>query len=328
MSNKLNFVELLERLKGEGKALILCHKSPDPDTLGSAFGLKAILEHLGMQARVACADKPISRFAFITGDSDLTFVDDNYDKIIAVDVSTKTQLGDLSYLSERVDLIIDHHQMNTDRFADYYEDFCASCAEIIYLIANALEIIPALGNSFGESIYAGITGDTGGFRFSNTTRRTMEIGGELVRSGIDFAEINRRIFDSKSIGEIRATRLTYDNMKLYSNGSLAIIMVTNKLKDEWNVTDEDISDIVSLVRSIDGVLVAVSIKQNTLDPTKFAISSRSSCDIDVSAVCGLFGGGGHKRASGATIIASRPDEALKKCVVAFKSAIEEYKARF
>lgn len=327
MSKRLSFIELLDSLKGIDNALILCHKNPDPDTLGSAYGLKAILEHFGARVRVACQENPISRFRFITKNEDLTFKDDCYDKIIAVDTASPSQLGELEYLKDRVDLIIDHHQMGTNRFADYYEDFCSACAEIIFLIANALEILPLLGKSFYESVYAGITGDTGGFKFSNTTKRTMEIGAELVKSGIDFAEINRLIFDCKTLGEIKATKFIYENMELYADGALCVIMITSKQKQMNKITDEDISDAVNLIRSINGVLVAVSIKQSGKDEAKYSISSRANCDIDVSEVCALFGGGGHKRAAGATLVASRPEEALKKCIIAFRRAIEEYKER-
>lgn len=324
MNKSLSLGKTLSIIKEPKKTLILCHKNPDPDTLGSAFALKHILKALGSLAHVACGDTPSSKFSFITLEEGLELKNEEYERIIAVDVASPTQLGDLSYLADRVDLIIDHHAMNT-RFADYYEDLGASCAEIIFSIYKALKI--KLPTHFFTCIYAGMSGDTGGFRYSNVTKRTMEYGAEVISSGIDHAEINRIIFDSKTIGEIKAQKLTYDKMELLCGGSLAVIMFTREMKEQNGITDEDISDIVNCIRSIEGVLVAVSIKQGDKDPQKYSISSRANCEIDVSRVCAQLGGGGHVRASGATLISPDPVSAFNKCIPLFEEAVNQYKAR-
>jgi len=322
MINKLSLQQVLEIIKSPASTLVLCHKNPDPDTLGSAFGFKHILEHFGSCVTVACCDKANSKFAFITNGQDIAYKDNPYERIIAVDVASPHQLGDLSFLADKVDLIIDHHGMNT-RFAPYYEDFGASCAEIIFSFYKELNI--TLPKHFFECIYAGMSGDTGGFRYSNVTTRSMEYGAQIIGTGIDHAEINRIIFESKTIGEIKAQRLTFDKMELLCDGALAVIMITNQMKEENGIVDEDISDIVNNIRSIEGVLVAVSVKQGTKDPNKYAISSRANCDIDVSAVCAMLGGGGHTRASGATVIASNPQNALNTCIPLFDKAVNEFK---
>ncbi len=324
MNKALSLSEVLSIAKSPKKTLVLCHKNPDPDTLGSAFALKHILEALGSFAHVACGDTPSSKFSFITLGKDLELNDEEYERIIAVDVASPTQLGDLGYLADRVDLIIDHHAMNT-RFADYYEDLGASCAEIIFSIYKALKI--ELPTHFFTCIYAGMSGDTGGFRYSNVTKRTMEYGAEVISSGIDHAEINRIIFDSKTIGEIKAQKLTYDKMELLCDGSLAVIMFTREMKEQNGITDEDISDIVNCIRSIEGVLVAVSIKQSDKDPQKYSVSSRANCEIDVSRVCAKLGGGGHVRASGATLVSPDPVSAFNECIPLFEEAVNQYKAR-
>ena len=324
MLTKLTFQDVIDTLKRPQKTLILCHKNPDPDTLGSAFGLKHILEYLGSAAHVACGERPSKKFDFITNGNSLELDGEEYERIIAVDVASPMQLGDLSFLVDKVDLIIDHHAMNT-RFAPYYEDLGASCAEIIFSIYKELKI--NLPKNFFECIYAGMTGDTGGFRYSNVTSRSMEYGAEVISHGIDHAEINRIIFDSKTLGEIKAQKLTFEKMELLCDGALAIIMFTNEMKEQSSICDEDISDIVNCIRSIEGVLVAVSIKQGTRDPQKFSISSRANCDIDVSAVCASLGGGGHVRAAGATLVSPDPVSAFNTCVPLFKEAVNQYKAR-
>ena len=312
---KLNLIELQNEIKIPKYTLILCHRNPDPDTLGSAFGLKAILENYGSKAKVACCDKT-TRLAFITKGESLEYCEDNYERIISVDVASPMQLGELSFLADRVDLIIDHHAMNT-RFTDYYEEFCGACCEIIFELARELKILDNLPIHFFESVYAGISGDTGGFKYSNTTERTMLYGAEIITFGIDFAEINRLIFDNKTLGEIKGQELAYKNVKLLCDGTLAIVMFTKAMREENDITDEDIGDIVNCIRSIEGVKVAVSIKQTTNDENKYSISSRSNCDIDVSKACAKIGGGGHVRAAGATLYANSSEEAFAKIVELF-----------
>ena len=324
MNNKLTLKELLDIVREGKSTLVLCHKNPDPDTLGSAFALKHILEYYGSAVCVACCDAPSQKLSFITGGDRLEYKGENYERIIAVDVASPTQLGDLSYLCDKVDLIIDHHGMNT-RFAPYYEDLGASCAEIIFSIYKELSI--TLPKHFFECVYAGMTGDTGGFRYSNVTQRSMEYGAQVIASGIDHAEINRIIFDSKTMGEIKAQKLTFEKMELLCDGALAVIMLTNEIKEQNGICDEDISDIVNSIRSIEGVLVAVSIKQGSRDPQKYSISSRANCDIDVSKVCAMLGGGGHMRASGAMVAAPDPWSAHEACVPLFEKAVNEFKAR-
>lgn len=317
---KLNLIELQNEVKIPKYTLILCHRNPDPDTLGSAFGLKAILEHYGSKAKVACCDKT-TRLAFITKGEDLEYNEDNYERIIAVDVASPMQLGELSFLADRVDLIIDHHAMNT-RFTDYYEEFCGACCEIIFELARELKILDNLPIHFFESVYAGISGDTGGFKYSNTTERTMLYGAEIITFGIDFAEINRLIFDNKTLGEIKGQELAYKNVKLLCDGTLAVVMFTKAMREENEITDEDIGDIVNCIRSIEGVKVAVSIKQTTNDENKYSISSRSNCDIDVSKACAKIGGGGHVRAAGATLYAESPNEAEQTIIELFSKLIK------
>ncbi len=326
MMNKLSLGELAERIKAPLKTLILCHKNPDPDTLGSAFALKHILSYFGAQASVGCADMAQKKLDFITGGAQLSYDGADYERYIAVDVASAQQLGDLAYLSERVDITIDHHASST-RFSDYYEDFTASCAEIIYLLASELGIDKKLPKNFYECLYAGMSADTGGFRFSNVTPKTLSLASLVVSHGIDHAEINRIIFDSRSLEEIRAQRVTYENMEMYEDGKISIIVFTNEMKEANGVCDADIGDIVNAVRGIDGVLIALSLKQNSRDSEKYSLSSRANADIDVSLVCQKFGGGGHTRAAGATVVATSPSEAKARVIEAFSDALNEYKKR-
>ena len=315
---ELSLESVLERIKIKGYTAIICHQNPDPDTLGSAMGLRYILEKMGSKSKIVCGEKLPRRLAFMTDGEEILYEGDfsEFERLICVDVASPTQMGDLSVYMDKVDFTLDHHSMST-RFSDFYMENCAACAQIIYKIAEGLGIDDDLPIKFYESIYAGITGDTGCFKYSNVTDETHIIASKIVKKHIDYAEINRKIFDTKTVGEIAAQRITYQNMCLEANGKLAIITFTNKMKADNNLSEEDIGDVVNCVRQIDGVQVAVSIKQSPKDERKYNISSRSNCDVDVSKLCAHFGGGGHIRAAGCTIMADSKEEAENMIITVF-----------
>lgn len=324
MMNKLSLAELASSLKLNKNFLIFCHKNPDPDTLGSAYALKCVLEALGAKARVACCDRPNPKFNFITLGEDLTLDFDisDYERVIAIDVGSAVQLGDYSRFSVRVDLIIDHHEMST-RFADYYEDLAPATAMIVYDIARELGLLDKLPSRFFECVYAGLSGDTGCFKYSNTTPKALVYASELVATGIDFASINYAIFDAKTKGELAAQKMALEHTEILLDGALAVLLVTNDMKKQYGINDDDIGDIISTVRTIDGVLIAVTIKETTTQG-KLSVSSRANVDIDVSAICAKIGGGGHPRAAGATITDTETAEAVKMLKELFAEGIYNY----
>ena len=323
--NKLSLNELCERLSPKQKTLIFCHKNPDPDTLGSAYALRCVLEHLGSYVRIACCDAPNEKFSFITNGEVLTDAFDigEFERVIAIDVGSASQLGDYSIYQDKVTLNIDHHEMNY-RWCDYYEDFAPACAMIVYDIARALGVLDRLPLRFFECVYAGLSGDTGCFKYSNTTPKALLYASELIASGIDFANINYIIFDRKSIGELSAQKMALEHTQLFENGRLAILLVTNDMKKEYGVTENDIGDIISTVRTIDGVYIAISIKE-TSTPGKLSVSTRANVDIDVAKLCVRLGGGGHPRAAGATLEGTSSAEALERIKKLFAEGIYGYK---
>lgn len=319
---ELSFDKVLERIKLKKYTAIICHQNPDPDTLGSAMGLKFILEKLGSNAKVVCGEKLPRRLSFMTDGEEILYEGDfsEFQRLICVDVASPTQMGDLSDFMDKVDFTIDHHTTST-RFSDYYMEDSAACAQIIYKIAEGLGIADDLPIKFYESIYAGISGDTGCFKYSNVTDETHLIASKIVKKHIDYAEINRLIFDTKTVGEIAAQRITYQNMRLEADGKLALITFTNQMKADNSLSEEDIGDVVNCVRQIDGVQVAVSIKQSAKDERKFNISSRSNCDVDVARLCAHFGGGGHIRAAGCTVMADSKEEAENMIITVFSKEL-------
>ena len=220
--NTLTEREVAERLLALKRPMILCHIRPDADTVGCAVALVRIFERLGIGASIGCADPFPERLAFLTRDVEISEVAET-DALITVDVASPAQLGKYSHLADRVLFSIDHHGTSLP-FADNLTVADeSSTGEVIYRIF--LELCDIKGLSLDERIaypiYAAISSDTGGFMFSSTTPETYRVAARLIESGIDFSDINHRLFHSKSLKQIKAEGLVAASFSTAANGKLA-----------------------------------------------------------------------------------------------------------
>ena len=308
--------DIWQRLKGSVRTLIYTHGHPDADTLGSALALKRALKNAGGEAYVTCIDPIPSRLAFLC-DEELPagFLPT---LVCAVDVASYRMLGvkDDS-LRGAIDIKIDHHRTGDDYAGVNYTDAgAAACGEIIYtmLSQNAPELIDA---GVAEALYAAIASDTGCFRFSNTTADTHRIAASLMGFGIDVGALNHSLFESRSQGEVAALKKALDSLEFHCGGRLALICFTNEDKEKYGFDDDNISAHASLTREIEGVELGITLRQKSNDPTAWKASMRSGERVDASALCGIFGGGGHIRAAGCEI---RAEGAAEACEIILREA--------
>ncbi len=322
----LSFEEVISRIEAPMDTLILFHRNPDADAVGSAFALKEVLQRLGSRAFCVCADEIPDRLRFLCeGEQESVLPkalpeDFSPARVIAVDTASPTQMGALwENYQGRVDLMLDHHASG-EAYADHYiRPDAAATGEIMFDIVKQLattghiEITEALC----VRLYASISSDTGGFRYSNVTPETHMRAAELLASGIDSAEINRLLFDTNTIEQLRARAAGISNLHLFADGAIAVITFPYALKVALGLSDEHLDALVDIARSIAGVRVAASIRQPGTEGV-FRASVRSSCDYDVAALCARFGGGGHTRAAGCTLTAADMDEAMNKLISEIK----------
>ncbi len=322
----LSFEEVIARIEEPMDTLVLFHRNPDADAVGSAFALKEVLRQLGSAALCACADETPARLRFLCeGEQESTRIEalpENFSpaRVIAVDTASPAQLGNLWESYEgHIDLMLDHHASG-EVYADHYiRPDAAATGEVMFDIVKQLATAGRIEITEGLCVrlYAAISADTGGFRFSNVTPETHMRAAELLASGIDSAEINRLLFDTNTMDQLRARAAGISNLHLFADGAIAVITFPYALKVALGLSDEHLDSLVDIARSLAGVRVAVSIRQPGTEGV-FRVSVRSSCEYDVSALCARFGGGGHMRAAGCTLTASDMDEAMNKLV----SAIE------
>ncbi len=320
--NELTFEEIIERLSAPADTLILFHRNPDADAVGSAFALKKILSDLGSRAWCVCSCEIPARLQFLTDGEQESVLPASVPaelaptRIIAVDTASPSQLGDLFELyGDRIDLMIDHHGMG-EPYADHYiRPDAAATGEIMFDLVKHLATasLVTITEALCVRLYAAISADTGGFRYSNVTPETHQRAAELLASGIDSAKINQLLFDSYTMEQLRARAAGISNLHLFANGAVAVVTFPYALKAALGLSDEHLDTLVDIARSLVGVKIAIAIRQPGTDGT-FRVSCRSNCDFDVAALCASFGGGGHTRAAGCTVTAADMDEAMNKLV--------------
>ena len=287
----------VEFLKNNNNFLILVHGNPDGDTLGCGLALKEALTFMGKSARVCCNDSVPKKFNYMgTVDTD----DFTPDKIVAVDVADKKLLGKSfeEKYGDRVDLCIDHHGSNRLFAKETLLDSTAAAAcEIILQVIRKLGV--EITKSIADCLYTGLTTDTGCFRYSNVTPRTMRMAADMIETGADNAKINTVMFETKTKTYVALERLALDSMKMYFDGKCAFITITQEMYRLSGSDETEVDAIASLPRQIEGVVVGITMREKT-DGT-FKVSMRSSEDADVSEICATMGGGGHPRAAGCTV---------------------------
>ena len=305
---KIDFNEAVSLLKEKDNILILTHRNPDGDTLGSGFALLRALKDMGKRARLINADPIPKKFAYLyEGISEDDFTEEF---VVSVDVAERKLLGEslTDIYGDRIELAIDHHE--TSRFfADktYCESDSASCCEIVYLLIKAMGT--PITKQIADCIYTGCSTDTGCFKYSNVTPRTHIIASELIEAGADHSRINTRMFETKTMGDFMLQKMCLDSLSVFGGGKVALISVTKAMLSQCGVDKSALDAIKPMTRQIEGVEIGITLKEES--DGKVGISVRTGENYDASAICAHFGGGGHMRAAGCEVKGTMK-EALEK----------------
>lgn len=297
---------IINILRGRKRVVILPHILPDGDTLGSSLALRIALLTLGSDVKVILDDEIPSNLNFlITHNSIMSTeaflsLNDKPDLVITVDSSDMGRLGERSKfldLSEDT-LNIDHHRTNT-----YYCKYnlvdpeASSCGEIIYEIIRAMNM--KLTKDMAENLYVSLSTDTGSFKYNNTKAKTLRIAAELIEAGIDKTRIVTELYQNNPYNKVRLLSDALNSLEIHYDGRLSIMSIPLHIFEKNKISTSESDGIVEYGRDIEGVEVAILLKE--LSPNEIKVGLRSKCDFDVSSIAKSFGGGGHKNASGCTI---------------------------
>lgn len=305
-------------LSGIDNILILSHRSPDGDAVGSMFALYHILKDMGKNVR--CISDEISRPLNFVYDSD-AFADFKEDYVVTVDLAdTKLLMDELKEkYADKVFLCIDHHQTNVAYAENILLDSSAAAAcEVIFDMMKKTGKKISLKTA--EALYLGISTDTGCFRYANTTARTLAAASEIVGMGVDNGEINRRVFETKSKEYAAFEIMAMNSLKTYFNGRCALLVLTKEMFERTKVKESDTHPINALPRQIEGVLIGIVIKER--DDGVYKISMRSNEPVSAAEICTQMGGGGHRLAAGCELSGSL-DEVVDTVLKITEKALAE-----
>lgn len=301
---------LLELVRKAGSVAIAGHRRPDGDCVGACLGLyNYLIKETGGNARIDVYLKEIPEAVSFLKNVEKASGEETeqaYDLFIALDCGSIDRLGFTEAMFERaaVTVSIDHHISNT-RFAQYnhVEPEASSTCEVLYGLLEK-EKIEA---DAAECLYLGIVHDTGVFKHSNTSRKTMEIAGALLETGISSSKIIDDSFYRKTYLQNQILGRCLLESILLLDGKVIFSFVPQKIMQLYGAVPADLDGIIDQLRVTEGVEAAILVREESAQCYK--VSMRSNGRVDVSKICCMFGGGGHKMAAGCTMNGSIHDVA-------------------
>lgn len=289
--------DILKDVKSVG---ITGHIRPDGDCTGSVLALyNYILENMPEIDVDLYLEQPGSEFYYLKNIDKIknTPEDKKYDVFFVLDCSSLDRIEPFisCFNNASKTVCIDHHVSNTG-FTDLskIEPQASSACEVLYGTMDADKI----SRNVAECIYTGIIHDTGVFKYSCTSKKTMEIASEMMEKGIDYSDIIDNTFYKKTYVQNQILGRALLESVLFYDGKCIFTTVTMDEMEFYGVTGRELGGIVEQLRLTDGVEVAIFLYQTGEE--EYKVSLRSKKKIDVAAIATQFGGGGHVRAAGYT----------------------------
>lgn len=318
--NNLLF-EIKNKIEQYDKIVILRHIRPDGDAVGSSLGLRDILRNTYPNKKVMCFAKDFAESLNFIAKEDEEDIDFYKDALgIVVDTATKDRIS-----NDNIDLLkevikIDHHP-NVDPYGviNLVEvDISATC-ELIVKVYNAFKDEWVLSNEAAELLYMGIVTDSGRFRYSSTDGVTLRNASVLLDKGINLEKLYANLY-LKDYETFKLQSEVYKKMKISSNG-VAYVYIDKKMQEKHNLTSQEASLMVGALDSIKGSLIWLAFIDNPDGSIRVRLRSRF---LDINDIASNYNGGGHGRASGATVYNLSEMKALvKDCDIKLKKFKEE-----
>lgn len=286
------------------KVLLLAHVTPDADALGSALGLGLALASLGKQVQVSVGESNFvipSSLDFLPGAHLVVAPEEIFepDLVISCDVSSEKRLGILADVMSKApqSIGIDHHQSFTGFGKIHLVDpKAAATAQLILEFVDRLEV--ELDKDIAAAIYAGLSTDTGSFKFQSTTSETLRVAARLLETGIDHSGLSRLLFDDEPLAALVMMGEAVGRAKLVptaaGNRGLVYTSITKEQRGEQS--ELAMERVIEAIRRTTEAEVAAVFKQ--ADDGHWKVSLRSKTDVSVGDVALSLDGGGHKYAAG------------------------------
>jgi len=309
--------QIFKVVKKSNIILLTSHERIDGDGAGAELALYHALMRMGKKACILNDGEFPAIYRFLPGAADAMVCPngwrDDFDLCIALDSGSIDRLGNVQKkLPAGLPIInIDHHYSNT-RFGtiNWVGEEYSSAGEMIYrfMRVNDIEVTPDIA----ACLYTAIITDTGRFCFSNTHVGTHEVAADLMRCGVDPAEVSRHLYRAERLEVVRLKNLCMSTLQAAADGKIAMMQVTEDMHRATGTNYLDTQDFVDIPKAIAGVEVGILFRQIDHDG-KTRVSLRTEGGVNADKIAAEFGGGGHRRAAGCTY--DGPIEAAREAVV-------------
>ena len=311
---KMTVKETAAFLRENDRFLILTHRRPDGDTAGTGAFLCRLLREMGKTAHILTNPELTEKYAFLhrglTKDAP-----EEGDSLVCVDAGSAGMLPEQHrHLAQKVSLRIDHHG-TAESFTpmELVEPETAACAEIIYKLSRELEV--PLDQAMATALYTAVSTDTGCFRYANTTGHSFLVAAACLEAGAPVFMLNQELFETNSLARLQVQSYLLQNAIFLKEGAFVICALPKAVERECKATEDDLDNISGFPRSIAGVKMAVTIRE---EEKGAKLSVRAVPGYDAAALCARFGGGGHQGAAGAGT-----NLTLEQAVREVRAAMEE-----
>ena len=306
----LTIAEAAQFLRDHDGYTIVTHRRPDGDTLGSAALLCRGLRQLGKTAHILENREITPKYTYLT--QGLTkAAPAEQDMLVCVDVASPGMLpADFAHLAERITLRIDHHRNDTPFTThELVDPPSAACGQIVWQVLQQMGA--TLDEEMAIALYTAVSTDTGCFRYANTQPETYETAAACARVTGCLRELNHTLFETNSLARLRIQGWMVENALFLQGGKICICAIPLEVEQQFGVTEDDMENISGFPRTIDGVQIAATLRQDGSQRVK--ISLRCMPEHNASAICAKLGGGGHYGAAGASVTMSM-DEAVQTMI--------------
>lgn len=295
-------LDIRKEVETSKKIAIAGHVRPDGDCAGSTLAMYLYLKKTFPEKLIGWYLESFNpSFYSLKGMEEVkeTLEEDrDYDTVILIDTSDIERIGVVKNLFEKAEktIVIDHHLSNPGfGTISYIRPEASSASEMVYDLLGEDQVDVAMA----EAIYLGIISDTGVMQYSNTTRSTLEAVGVLLEKGVRSTKIIDQIFYQRTYDQNLLLGRVLLQSQLMLDGQCIISAVSKEEMDQFGITPKDFEGIVSQLRNTKGVEVAVLLYETQEGVHKASFRSNEGCDVN--KIAGVFGGGGHIKAAGATI---------------------------
>lgn len=320
--------QAIDLIKSSNDILIMTHKNPDGDAIGSVLGLAGALESIGKNAVCFSRDLVPEIFRFLPNISAIknNTEPSEYDLVILLDCASfsRTGVDDIKKLASSFKnlLIIDHHprcdhEIESDCFNNcvcVIDRHASSTAVLIYNIIKELDV--NVTKDIANCLLTGIFTDTGGFQHNNTDQRSLEAAAEFMKKGSRVDKIAKNIFNSKTVPAIKLWGKALSRVRTYDEIGMAISYLSKKDIEECEAKEEDISGLVGVINTISDVKFSLLLTEYKDKKIRGSLRSEEYNEVDVSSIAKILGGGGHRLASGFEISGS-----IKESIIVINEAI-------